>query len=87
MRLVGDYVVPGEGTGAVIAGGAIDIDDEGRIVAVGPEPTLGDATGEVHRTGGLLMPGLVNGHAHGPMTLLRSAGDGLPLMQWLTDAV
>lgn len=87
MRLIGDYVLPGEGMGELIAGGVVDIDDAGRIVAVGRESDLGAATGEVRRLGGLLMPGLVNAHAHGPMALLRSAGDGLPLMRWLTEAV
>ncbi len=87
LRLVGDYIVPGEGSGAVIAGGAIDIDTGGRIVAVGREADLEAPEGSVNRTGGLLMPGMVNAHAHGPMTLLRSAGDGMPLMHWLTEAV
>ena len=33
------------------------------------------------------MPGLVNCHGHSPMTLLRSAGDGLPLERWLRESV
>ncbi|MCL4143608.1 UNVERIFIED_CONTAM: hypothetical protein GTU68_049819 [Idotea baltica] len=33
------------------------------------------------------MPGLVNAHAHTPMTLVRSAGDGLPLQRWLAEGV
>jgi 5-methylthioadenosine/S-adenosylhomocysteine deaminase len=33
------------------------------------------------------MPGLVNCHSHSPMTLVRSAGDGLPLDRWLTESV
>jgi len=33
------------------------------------------------------MPGLVNCHAHSPMTLVRSAGDGLPLDRWLNESV
>ena len=33
------------------------------------------------------MPGLVNSHAHTPMTLVRGAGDGLPLMEWLTKVM
>ena len=33
------------------------------------------------------MPGLVNTHAHTPMTLVRRAGDGLPLERWLREAV
>jgi 5-methylthioadenosine/S-adenosylhomocysteine deaminase len=87
VRIVGDHLVPCQGDGEIIPAGAIDIDGRGRIVAVGVEPDLGPAPDEVHRLGGLLMPGLVNAHAHTPMTLVRSAGDGLPLQQWLTDAV
>ena len=86
-RLAADYLVPCEGDGAVIANGAVDIGADGRIAAVGPESELGPATGEVRRVGGLLMPGLVNAHAHTPMTLVRSAGDGLPLQEWLTTAI
>ena len=88
QRIVADYLIPGEGEGAVIANGAIDVDSAtGRIVAIGPAGELGEATGEIHNLGGALMPGLVNAHAHGPMTLVRSAGDGMPLMQWLTEGV
>jgi len=83
-RFIGDYVLVGTD---LISGGAVDVGDDGRIHAVGPESELGDAVGEVRRLGGLLMPGLVNAHAHTPMTLVRSAGDGLPLQQWLTEGV
>lgn len=91
-RLIADYVVPCEGEGHLIAGGAIDIDTNGRIHAVGTEAELVAATADetevsTIRTGGLLMPGLVNTHAHTPMTLVRSAGDGLALQQWLSDAI
>ena len=86
-RLVGDQVVPCEGDGVVIEGGAVDIDGAGRIVAVGPEAAIGPPPATVHRLGGLLMPGLVNAHAHTPMTLVRSAGDGLPLQRWLSEGV
>ncbi|MEZ5230340.1 MAG: amidohydrolase family protein [Acidimicrobiales bacterium] len=37
--------------------------------------------------GGLVMPGLVNAHCHAAMTLFRSAGDGLPLDRWLSEAI
>jgi 5-methylthioadenosine/S-adenosylhomocysteine deaminase len=88
MRLVADYVVPCEGAGRVIAGGAIDIGSDGRISAIGRAGDLGPEAGvEVVRVGGLLMPGLVNAHAHTPMTLIRSVGDGLPLQRWLKEAV
>ncbi len=85
-RLRADWVVPGEGRGRVVADGAVDIDAAGRIVAVGPIADLGPGPSPTD-VGGLLMPGLVNSHAHTPMTLLRSVGDGLPLQRWLTEAV
>lgn len=50
---------------------------------VGPEP--GDS---VIPGGGLtLVPGLVNGHGHAAMTLLRGYGDDLPLMEWLQTRI
>jgi 5-methylthioadenosine/S-adenosylhomocysteine deaminase len=85
-RLVADVVVPITEPGFIRDAG-IDIDAAGRIVAVGPITDLGPAPGAVERVGGLLMPGLVNAHAHTPMTLVRSAGDGLPLQRWLAEGV
>ncbi|MGF1597555.1 MAG: amidohydrolase family protein [Acidimicrobiales bacterium] len=70
----------------VVAGGAVDIDAIGRIVAVGPPAQLGSGPAPTI-VGGLLMPGLVNAHAHTPMTLVRSVGDGLPLQRWLAEEV
>lgn len=89
QRLVGDVVVPGEGDGITIPSGVIDIDIDGRILGVGTASELGPpAPGTaVRNLGGLLIPGLVNAHAHGPMTLVRSAGDGLELQRWLTEGV
>jgi 5-methylthioadenosine/S-adenosylhomocysteine deaminase len=86
LRLVADYVVPSRGDGEVIPGGAVDIGADGRITAVGRADELGPGPDPV-RVGGLLMPGLVNTHAHTPMTLIRSVGDGLPLQRWLKEAV
>lgn len=86
-RLFADVVVPVDGTGRVWRDAAVDIGADGRISGVGPVDQLGAAAGEVRRVGGLLMPGLVNAHAHTPMTLMRSAGDGLVLQRWLTEAV
>lgn len=95
LRLVADQVLTGvtnrqdggQPQADFIADGAVDIGIDGRILAVGKEADLGHGPAEVTKFSGLLMPGLVNAHAHTPMTLVRSAGDGLPLQQWLTDAV
>ena len=86
IRLCAEYVVPCEGDGRLIAGGVVDVGEDGRIVAVGTEDELGPHPNP-QRVGGLLMPGLVNAHAHTPMTLVRSVGDGLPLERWLKEAV
>jgi 5-methylthioadenosine/S-adenosylhomocysteine deaminase len=37
--------------------------------------------------GGLVLPGLVNGHTHAAMTLFRGLADDLPLMEWLTKYI
>ena len=88
MRLIADAVIPADGTETVLVNAAVDIDADGRIEAVGPLDGLAtEFDGNVRTVGGLLMPGLVNSHAHTPMIMMRSAGDGLPLQEWLTDAV
>ncbi len=88
-RLIGDYgIVPdADGRPSLVSSIAIDIDETGRIAGVGPEASLGEAPADTERVGGVLMPGLVNTHAHTPMTLVRSAGDGLPLKEWLERGV
>lgn len=67
--------------------GVLDVDGD-RIAWVGAadEAPTREGWGE-RRVGGLLMPGLVNSHGHSPMTLLRGAGDGLPLGRWLAEAI
>ena len=86
-RIVADAVFTVDADDTVLLPGAVEIDD-GVITWVGdplqepPHPGT-----EVRDLGGLLMPGLVNCHSHSPMTLVRSAGDGLPLDRWLTESV
>jgi 5-methylthioadenosine/S-adenosylhomocysteine deaminase len=38
-------------------------------------------------TGCLLMPGLINAHVHGAMSLLRGMADDLPLEKWLNNYI
>ena len=60
---------------------------DGLIVALGSDvkPEAGD---EVLDARGLaLTPGLVNGHGHAAMTLLRGYGDDLPLKEWLENRI
>lgn len=37
--------------------------------------------------GGLVLPGLINGHTHAAMTLFRGLADDLPLMDWLNHYI
>ena len=66
--------------------GVLDVVD-GVVTWVGSPEDAPPPPGAVHDVGGLLMPGLVNAHAHTPMTLVRGAGDGLALDRWLEDVV
>ncbi len=62
----------------------------GRIVAVLPQDEARQRF-EPDRTTNLpehvLIPGLVNLHAHSAMTLMRGIADDLPLMRWLQEAI
>jgi 5-methylthioadenosine/S-adenosylhomocysteine deaminase len=87
LRLEADAVFTVDAGDTVLAPGAVEIDD-GVLSWIGDPWQVPPAAGtEVRRLGGLLMPGLVNCHGHSPMTLLRSAGDGLPLDRWLHESV
>ena len=87
LRLEADAVFTVDDANTVLAPGAVEI--EGGVISWVGDPAREppDAATEVRRLGGLLMPGLVNCHAHSPMTLVRSAGDGLPLDRWLAESV
>ena len=41
----------------------------------------------IHAERGIVMPGLINAHAHTAMTLFRGLADDLPLKQWLFDKI
>ena len=79
------FVVPVEPRGVVFEDHCVAIND-GLIVAVLPIAegrARFKAAETVARPDAALIPGLVNAHAHNPMTLLRGVADDLPLMQWL----
>jgi len=69
----------------IIEDGAVAIRGDS-IVAVGPRVEL-EAGYEAARTidarGSLVMPGLINGHAHAAMSLFRGLADDLTLDDWL----
>ena len=87
LRLQADAVFTVDSADTVLAPGAVEIED-GLISWIGDPWEVPASSGtDVRQLGGILMPGLVNCHGHTPMTLLRSAGDGLPLDRWLHESI
>jgi 5-methylthioadenosine/S-adenosylhomocysteine deaminase len=87
-RYLADYVLPMDSGLSLYCPGFVDV-AAGRVVAVGPAgeaPPLRSSEAEFH-LGGLLVPGLVNCHAHSSMAVLRGAGEGLPLDRWLREVI
>jgi 5-methylthioadenosine/S-adenosylhomocysteine deaminase len=87
MRLTAPVVLLCDEQCTVLRDAVVDIDDTGRISHVGPSGTAPAAAGPVLALTGILMPGLVNVHAHTAMTGLRGLGGDLPLMRWLTEVI
>ncbi|MGH9874168.1 MAG: amidohydrolase family protein [Pyrinomonadaceae bacterium] len=64
--------------------------DHGRIVALGSRADIirrYSASERVDATGKIIIPGLINGHTHIPMTLFRGLADDLDLQEWLTKYI
>jgi 5-methylthioadenosine/S-adenosylhomocysteine deaminase len=73
----------------VIEDGAVVIRG-GRIEAVGPRADLEmkyTAAETIDAVGKVVIPGLINGHTHVPMTLFRGLADDLDLQEWLTKYI
>jgi 5-methylthioadenosine/S-adenosylhomocysteine deaminase len=85
----GGTVVTMDGTRRVIENGSVAVKN-GRIVAVGRAAELDRnyAAREIVNAGGkVVIPGLINGHTHVPMTLFRGLADDLDLQEWLTKYI
>ncbi|GGM67267.1 ethylammeline chlorohydrolase [Longimycelium tulufanense] len=89
VRLHAPVVLPCDPDCTVLRDAVVDIDEAGRVVHCGPLAGAPErpAGATVHRCSGILMPGLVNTHAHTPMTVLRGLGGDLPLLRWLNEAI
>ncbi len=81
FRLRADVVVTMDDADRIFAPGVVEMTG-GTITRVGAPDG-----GPYDDVGGLVMPGLVDVHCHSPMTLLRGAGEGLPLGRWLTEVM
>jgi len=89
LIVYGDHVVTMDAAMTVIDNGAVAIDD-GFIVAVRTADEINanyTARQTLPGAGRVIMPGLVNGHSHAAMTLLRGVADDLALMDWLNNYI
>ena len=89
LVIEGDYIVTMDNDGNVVANGAVAVDD-GLIIAIGPAAEINasySAAGHLDGDNRIVMPGLVNGHSHAAMTLLRGVADDLDLMDWLQNYI
>jgi 5-methylthioadenosine/S-adenosylhomocysteine deaminase len=85
----GDYLVTMDDGMNVTRNGAVAV-DEGVIVAIGPAGEINGEYSATERLDGnnrVVLPGLINGHSHAAMTLLRGVADDLELMTWLNDYI
>ncbi len=83
----GTALVPDRPKG-LLEDAAIGIAD-GKIAFIGTRSEAKPAPGakKIDATGCLVMPGLVNGHSHTGMSLLRGIADDLPLEAWLRTVI
>jgi 5-methylthioadenosine/S-adenosylhomocysteine deaminase len=85
----GGTVVTMDAQRRVIEDGAIAVLG-GRVVAIGKRTDVERRFAGrevVEATGRIVMPGLINGHTHVPMTLFRGLADDLDLNEWLTKYI
>ena len=89
LIILGDHVVTMNKVLAVIENGAVAVDD-GVIIDVGTAASIQSrhtARETLPGENRVVMPGLVNGHQHAAMTLLRGVADDLALMDWLNNYI
>jgi 5-methylthioadenosine/S-adenosylhomocysteine deaminase len=85
LLITGGTVVTMDASRAIIEDGAVVVKGD-TIVAVGPRSELETryaARQTIDAKGGLVLPGLINGHTHVPMTLFRGLHDDVTLNDWL----
>jgi 5-methylthioadenosine/S-adenosylhomocysteine deaminase len=89
MIVRGGTVVTMDGNHRVIEDGGVAVKN-GRIVEVGKSAEIERnyaALEVVDASGKVVIPGLINGHTHVPMTLFRGLADDLDLQEWLTKYI
>jgi 5-methylthioadenosine/S-adenosylhomocysteine deaminase len=89
LIVLGGTVVTMDNTRRIIEDGAVAV-TRGQIVAVGSRAEIQKsyfAREMIDAGGRIIIPGLINGHTHIPMTLFRGLADDLDLQDWLTKYI
>ncbi|MEO0998421.1 MAG: amidohydrolase family protein [Pseudomonadota bacterium] len=89
LIVYGDWVLTMAPDAAPIRDGAVAIRGSD-IVAVGARRDIEQRFEAAETLPGerrIVLPGLINGHGHAAMTLLRGVADDIPLQQWLEDYI
>ena len=89
LLIAGAQVIDVPGARAELIGIRDVAVEDGLIVAVASAGTidLGQAREILDADEMVLMPGLVNAHAHAAMTLFRGAAEDLPFRTWFTERI
>jgi 5-methylthioadenosine/S-adenosylhomocysteine deaminase len=89
LLVAGGMVVTMDGERRVLEDGTVAVRGDA-ILAVGPRAEIEgkyDGAQRIDARGKLVLPGLINGHTHVPMTLLRGLKDDVTLDVWLTKYI
>ncbi|MDX6696318.1 MAG: 5-methylthioadenosine/S-adenosylhomocysteine deaminase [Blastocatellia bacterium] len=89
LMVRGGTIVTMDGARRVIEDGALVVSG-GRIKAIGPRAEIEakyTAAETLDAVGRVVIPGLINGHTHIPMTLFRGLADDMDLQEWLTKYI
>ena len=89
LIVAGNYVVTMDSTRTIIEKGAVAVDG-GIIVSVGTQADIQNEDVARQTLAGdnrIVTPGLINGHGHAAMTLMRGLADDLGLMDWLNNYI
>ena len=89
LIIKGDHIVTMDSNGAVYKDAAVAV-NQGLIIAIGPASEILSAYQSKTLLEGdnrVVMPGLVNGHTHAAMTLLRGMAEDMSLLDWLTKYI
>ncbi len=87
MLLENGIILTMDSENTLLPKGWLGINGDTIVALGGPEDIKPRAGRAIDAKGGVVMPGLINGHTHAAMSLFRGLADDLPLMEWLNHYI